>query len=226
MLGRIGARFVSSTATGKITAAPFTIFQSTGMLMARPVPLQYSQLEDGETVVAKEGYISVTVIPRERPLADTDENTTLFNKDKKISVKLRSKQIGQIIAWKGYKSPFNVNGVYGSFGSGTGGSSGFGQVNMEFRPVQSSDEGGVVELTIVPKAGQDGSVVVTGSPVTIPISVGELKSFQILLESVIPQLYGWVGPVTAPRRSGTAGSCPQSAPKSPEDFFKQFSAAG
>jgi hypothetical protein len=178
------------------------------MLMARPVPLQYTEDEAGNGgIVAREGYVNLTLIPR-RSVADEDTTSGgSFDKEGKISVKLRSKQIGQIISWKGFKNSFIVNGVYGS----VGGSGGYGQMTMEFRPLPGpSNEESMIELCLVPKFD--------ASTVAVPISVGELRSFQILLESVIPSLYGWGSPATKPVKSLSG----EGRTKSPEEFFKQF----
>lgn len=202
------SRRLLSAAAGPRPAAPFTVFQSTGMLMARPVPLQYTQEEDSPAQVAREGYVSVVVIPR-------DETTNTFNKEKKISVKLRSRQIGQLIAWKSYKTPFTVSGVYGSCPSAVN-----SQMTIELKP---GTEDQTIQLSVVPKGTTDSETV------SIPISVGDLKTFQILLESVVPTLYGWIEPNTLPKqRSSNYASGEKFAekPKSPDDFFKQFSAGG
>jgi len=201
-------RRLMSTAAGatRRAAAPFTVFQSTGMLMARPVPLQYIAVEEsgeGAPQVAREGYVSVVVIPR-------DESSNTFNKEKKISLKLRSKQIGQLIAWKGYKTPFTVNGVYGSSPSVSN-----TQLTIELKPTEDQ----TIQLSVVPKATTGDLEIVS-----IPISLGELKTLQILLESVVPTLYGWVEPTTSPKqRASNYGDTFTEKPKSPEDFFKQFS---
>ena len=181
--------------------------------MARPVPLQYIEEEAVEggapvTQVTREGYVSVVVIPR-------DESTNTFNKEKKISLKLRSKQIGQLIAWKAYKSPFTVNGVYGSSSAAPN-----TQLTIELKPTGYSEDQ-TIQLSVVPK-GTTTDV----ETVSIPISMGDLKTFQILLESVVPTLYGWVEPSTSPKQRGgiNYGEKISEKPKSPEDFFKQFSA--
>lgn len=175
--------------------------------MARPVPLQYIQEEGSSSPaqVAREGYVSVVVIPR-------DESTNTFNKEKKISVKLRSRQIGQLIAWKSYKSPFTVTGVYGSCPSAVN-----SQMTIELKP---GSEDQTIQLSVVPKGTTDGETV------SIPISIGDLKTFQILLESVVPTLYGWIEPNTLPkqRMSNYGDKFPEN-PKSPDEFFKQFSSA-
>ena len=175
-------------------AAPFTVFQATGMLMARPMPLQYSESEEGGPVIAREGYVSMVVIPR------VSGDVSTFEKDKKVSVKLRSKQIGQIIAWKALRTPLVVNAYSKSV-----------PVTLELRPTADSSE---IELSLTPKEGEV-------EPVSLTLSSGEVKSFQILLEAALPHLYGWVGPNTMPRQAAaSAGS------KSPEDFFKQFAKGG
>ena len=202
----LSRRFLLSAA-GPRPAAPFTVFQSTGMLMARPVPLQYTQEEGSPAQVAREGYVSVVVIPR-------DESTNTFNKEKKISVKLRSRQIGQLIAWKSYKSPFTLSGVYGSCPSAVN-----SQMTIELKPA-SEDQ--TFQLSVVPKGTTDGETV------SIPISLGDIRTFQILLESVVPTLYGWIEPNTLPkqRSSNYGDKFVAEKPKSPDEFFKQFSAAG
>ena len=212
------SRRLLSSAAGRRPAAPFTLFQSTGMLMARPVPLQYIEEEassvDGfaspaAAQVAREGYVSVVVIPR-------DETSNTFNKEKKISLKLRSKQIGQLIAWKAYKSPFTINGVYGSSPAASN-----TQLTIEMKPSTNGEEQTIL-LSVVPK-----STTTEVETVSIPISLGDLKTFQILLESVVPTLYGWVEPTSSPKlraSSNYAGDKFTEKPKTPEDFFKQFSA--
>ena len=220
------SRRLFSTAAARRPAAPFTLFQSTGMLMARPVPLQYidGEVADGDSaataapqVVAREGYVSVVVIPR-------DESTNTFNKEKKISLKLRSKQIGQLIAWKAYKSPFTVNGVYGSSPSASN-----TQLTIELKPSSAATpttgtEEQTIQLSVVPKGGNTTEI----ETVSIPISIGDMKTFQILLESVVPTLYGWVEPTTSPKQRSSPNYSSEGKfaekPKSPEDFFKQFSA--
>ena len=82
-------------------AAPFTVFQANGMLMARPVPVQYID-DGGAPVIAKEGYINLTIMPR---LSDSLSST--FDKEKKLSIKLRTRQIGQLIAYK-INNPFSL----------------------------------------------------------------------------------------------------------------------
>jgi hypothetical protein len=57
--------------------------------------------------------------------------------------------------------------------------------------------------------------------VSVPISVGEVRALQVLLESALPSLYGWTVRSMAPTRPGLNSA--QSAQKSPEEFFKQFS---
>ena len=187
--------------------------------MARPVPLQYIEEESlaattptaPTQVVAREGYVSVVVIPR-------DETSNTFNKEKKISMKLRSKQIGQLIAWKSYKSPFTVNGVYGSSPNAAN-----TPLTIELKPTEDQ----TFQLSVVPKA-TTGTTTETES-VTMPISLGDLKTFQILLESVVPTLYGWVEPNVAPKQQRSNYASGDSdrpsfseKPKSPDDFFKQF----
>lgn len=181
------------------SVAPFSVFHSTGMLMARPMPLQEGIESEAGTSIAREGYVSVTVIPR---LAPVGEESGIFEKDKKISVKLRTKQIGQIIAWKLGKIPLSLTAYSKS-----------DPIQMELTPKGES----LVELALTPKASHESGEPVL--PVSITMDIGEIKSFQILLEAALPHLYGWVGPNTSPKKYSSATSS-----KSPEDFFKQFTA--
>jgi hypothetical protein len=170
------------------------------MLMARPVPVTLSS--ENETEIAREGYVSVIAIPR------TESG---FDKERKISVKLRAKQIGQLLAWRGL---LPTNGVVRNNGNAhlsvmaySGGS----PVSLEFKPVAGETEP-MVEVNIAPKA--EGVL-----PVTMAISVGEMKAFQVLLEAALPGLYGWTFKNFAPKTAQTASQ----TVKSPEEFFKQFS---
>ena len=183
--------------------APFTVFQSTGMLMARPVPLQFTETDQ---TIAREGYVSLTVIPR---TLDESSEKTSFDKEKKLSVKLRAKQIGQLLSWKinGSKlAPLTVNTYMSGSVPAT--------MELKFLGNNGNSEDPEVQLTITPKSGDHG-------PVSMPISVGEIKSFQVLLESCLPELYGWTSRTTAPKLGGT-WSRQSSETKSPEDFFNQF----
>ena len=177
----------------KPAVAPFTVFQSTGMLMARPVPVQVSQ--EDPTAIAREGYVSLVLIPRS---ADAT-----FEKDKKLSVKLRARQIGQIISWKNGK-PLSVNAY----------ASGSVPITVEIRPLTEPSDEPMMELTLKKTQPEPESV-------SVPISVGEVRAFQVLLESALPSLYGWTVRSVAPTRTGN--STAQSVQKSPEEFFKQFS---
>jgi hypothetical protein len=187
--------------------APFTVFQSTGMVMARPVPVQLSP--DNESQIAREGYVALTAIPR---------SDSGFEKEKRITVKLRAKQIGQLIAWRGlvpngvsnqrsgFSSSLNITAYAGSI-----------PVSVDVKPSTAGDDSEpMLQLTLTPKSGE------TLLPVSVPISVGEMKAFQVLLESCLPNLYGWTWKSTAPMKSLSSTI----TAKSPEDFFKQFSASG
>lgn len=202
---RLQTRFLRTSA-----AAPFTVFQSTGMLMARPVPLQFTTGD--EPTIAREGYVSLTVIPRILNAESTaEEPKSTFDKEKKLSVKLRAKQIGQLISWRlnnGSKAPLLVNAyMTGSI-----------PTTLEFKHITSASDPAEpqIQLTITPKSGD-------AAPVSLPISLGEVKSLQVLLEACLPDLYGWVGKVTQPRQSGTWSTAAAAGKeKSPEDFFNQF----
>lgn len=185
----LGKRFLST----KPAVAPFTVFQSSGMIMARPVPVQVSQ--EDPSAIAREGYVSLTLIPR------SAEAT--FEKDKKLSVKLRARQIGQIISWKNGK-PLSVNAY----------ASGSVPITVEIRPSMEPSEEPMMEVTLKKSQPEPASV-------SVPISVGEVRALQVLLESALPSLYGWTVRSMAPTRPGLNSA--QSAQKSPEEFFKQFS---
>ena len=189
--------------------APFTVFQSTGMLMARPVPLQFNPSEDNPTI-AREGYVNLTVIPRHSDEASGEESKGSFDKEKKLNVKLRSKQIGQLISWRlgnGKPSPLVIN----AFMTGSVPTT----IELKFVNNTLGEDVPEIQMTITPKSGD-------ASPVTIPISLGEVKSLQILLESCLPDLYGWTGKMTSPRQTSTWSGASTNAEKSPEDFFNQF----
>ena len=177
--------------------APFTVFQSAGMLMARPVPVTLSA--DQETQIAREGYVSLVAIPR------TSESGS-FEKEKKVAVKLRAKQIGQLIAWRGLlpstglarnNQTLTVTAYSGAV-----------PVSLDFKPPSNGEE--MVEVSLTPKEGER---------LVVPISVGEMKAFQVLLESALPALYGWTFKNLAQKTSSVG----QEKTKSPEEFFKQFS---
>jgi hypothetical protein len=212
MINTIRNRLFASASTPVI--APFTVFQSTGMLMARPVPVQVS-LED-PTLIAREGYVLFTVMPRA-----SEGGESQFEKDKKVSVKLRAKQIGQLIGWRmgpvGTGNTFNLrNGGMSSLNV-TAYQSGSSPVTIELKPIPEEQEEPMLKLTVTPKEG---------SPVSMSIAVGEMKALQVLLESSLPSLYGWTGKTLMPKSFGTSGASPAATTKSPEEFFKQFAATG
>jgi hypothetical protein len=179
--------------------------------MARPVPVQAST--DDPTAIAREGYVSVIMIPRIQP-SSADTSAT-FDKERKVSLKLRARQIGQLIAWK---MPF-LNGTKSNGSSLTVNAYATGSVpvTMELKPLPDQAEEPMVQVTMSPKT-QDAQSV------TMAISVGELKALQVLLEAALPSLYGWTSrSLTGSQYSSTITR--QTASKSPEDFFKQFSAS-
>jgi hypothetical protein len=172
--------------------APFTVFQTTGMLMARPIPLQYTESPDASPpTIAREGYIRLTMIPR-----DSEGG---FDKEKKISLNLKPKQIGQLIAWKSFKNPISINAWTGV---------------VDMKP-----KGDEIEITVTSTPKGETAPTET-TPVTVSLELGEVKSLQILLESALPHLYGWVGVNTIPKKSTWTKLT--DSPKSPEDFFNQF----
>ena len=210
MFARRVIQLQAAVASKPSVIAAFTVFQSTGMVMARPVPVQLST--ETESQIAREGYVSLTVIPR---------SSTGFEKEKRISVKLRAKQIGQLIAWRGLvPSPLNGGANQRSNPSTSlniTAYSGSTPVSFDLKPITGEDQEPMLQLTLTPKSGET-------LPVTVPISVGEMKAFQVLLEACLPNLYGWTWKSTAPVKSSSyTGGTPA---KSPEDFFKQFSASG
>lgn len=184
--------------------APFTVFQSAGMLMARPVPVTLSS--DQETQIAREGYVSLIAIPR------TSESGS-FEKDKKVAVKLRAKQIGQLIAWRGLLPSTGL--ARNNQALTLTAYSGSVPVSLDFKPPSnSSDQTAepMVEISLTPKEGER---------LIVPISVGEMKALQVLLESALPALYGWTFKNLTPKSTLNASEKQQT--KSPEEFFKQFS---
>ena len=206
-------RLQSVTGSKPFVIAPFTVFQSTGMIMARPVPVQLSP--ENPSQIAREGYVSLVVIPR---VPETGSGQ--FEKDKRISVKLRAKQIGQLIAWRGL---IPTNGSNARTNPSTSltltAYAGSVPVSLDIKPSGVEDATAtepMLQLTLSPKSGDV-------SPVSVPISVGEMKAFQVLLESCLPNLYGWTWKSTAPK---PPTSTTMTTSKSPEDFFKQFTASG
>ena len=183
------------------------------MLMARPVPLQFTAGADAPTV-AREGYVSLTVIPRTPTAEDDDKSVSKsFDKENKISVKLRAKQIGQLIAWKpsavgGRNGASTPSLVINTFLTGSV------PVTIDMRPAVGEE--GMIQVTVTPKGADQPA------PVSLPVSIGEIRAFQVLLEACLPDLYGWVGKETAPRVSGTWSRSTEESTKSPEDFFNQF----
>jgi hypothetical protein len=172
--------------------------------MARPMPLQFTE---GDQTIAREGYVSLTVIPR--TLNESSSEKSSFDKEKKLSVKLRAKQIGQLLTWKmvnGAKlAPLTINAYM----------TGSVPATLELKYLGTNPEEPEVQLTITPKAGDMGAV-------SMPISFGEIKSFQVLLEACLPELYGWTSKNTAPKIAGTWSKQSATETKSPEDFFNQF----
>jgi hypothetical protein len=160
-----------------------------------------------DSVIAREGYVALTLMPR----AETG-----FDKTKKISVKLRARQIGQFIAWRinGGKSivpPLAMTCYAGAV-----------PVAFDLKPAPAGDDDEpMMQLTLTPKPGADGAE--PAAPVSVPIPVGEVKALQVLMEASLPNLYGWTSKSLGHRKviPGTTGTA-----KSPEDFFKQFSSSG
>ena len=169
--------------------------------MARPMPLQYTEAADeASPAITREGYVSLSVIPRAAPL---DESTPgVFEKDKKISVKLRSRQIGQLVGWNG-RSNLSLTAYSKSV-----------PVGMDWRTTADGD----ISLSLKPSDENS-------QPITLTLSAGDVRSFQVLLEAALPHLYGWVGPSSLPRKSAY-NTATSTTSKSPEEFFKQFTAAG
>ena len=203
MLRLAGARLCGARLP---VVAPFTVFQSTGMLMARPVPVQPAA---DESTIAREGYVALTVIPR--------VEGGVFEKTKKVSIKLRSRQIGQMIAWRinGGKvlTPLSFTAYAGSV-----------PVTVELKSAApSADEEPMTQLTLTPKpaAAASSETVPAMSPVSMLLPVGEVKALQVLMEAALPHLYGWTPRLSTVKKSAYSSS--GSSAKSPEDFFKQFS---
>jgi len=201
-------RLFSVSSVRRPQIAPFAVFQPTGMLMAKPVPLTLSS-EGESSAIAREGYVALTLLPR-----SAEAESKGFDKEKRMTIKLRAKQMGQIIAWKlngnHRVSPLNFT-AYAGLSS---------LVNVEIKPVTASAQGEdepVVQLTVTPKQTPDSSNSASPTPFSMPIPVGEMRAFQVLLEACLPTLFGWV-PKNTTSGFGTAAK----TTKSPEEFFKQF----
>lgn len=180
--------------------------------MARPVPVQASA--EDPTAIAREGYVSVVLIPRIQP--SSAEAAATFDKERKVSVKLRARQIGQLIAWK---QPF-LNGTKsnGSTLAVNAYATGSVPVTIELKPLADQAEEPMVQLTLSPKTPDAQSV-------SMAISLGELKALQVLLEAALPSLYGWTTRSLSSSQSSTSTTRQSTGSKSPEDFFKQFAAS-
>ena len=215
-------RFFSSAVSGGTSSksiAPFTVFQPTGMMMAKPVPLTVATIDDS-TTIAREGYVAMTLLPRS---TDPTKTQTSFDKDKRLTVKLRAKQIGEIISWKlappGSRTQALQALVFQAY------SSAGSQVNVELKPlpVNPQEDDQFIQLTVTNRKTPTETETTTTSTmmISIPIPAGEVKAFQVLLEAALPHLYGWV-PKLAGRVGPSYSSSSSSSSKSPEDFFKQF----
>ena len=202
-------------------AAAFTVFQPSGMLMAKPVALTLSELPATDntsppaTTIAREGYVSLLLLPR--TVIDETEKSASFDKEKRVSIKLRARQIGQIISWKN-------NGIlaFNAYNSAAATSSSSQQVAVEMKAVNNPP---VVPRQEVPQEAMiQLSVSSPGQQLfTMPIPVGEFKAFQILLEAALPFLYGWIPKQqSSSLYNNKSSSQKPSFSKSPEDFFKQF----
>ena len=203
----IGSKF----AVRRFGTAAFTVFQPTGMLMAKPVALTLAEIPATDntspppTTIAREGYVSLLLLPR--TAIDETEKSASFDKEKRVSIKLRARQIGQIISWK--NNGILAFNAYNSASAATGSS----QVAVEMKAVNNPQEA-MIQLS-VSSPGQQ--------LFAMPIPVGEFKAFQILLEAALPHLYGWIPKQqSSSSYNNKSSSQKPSFSKSPEDFFKQF----